>query len=83
MTETTDPYEGSLLLEIHAAKHSIESDIQDVEAVIDRVKYKLQYGKPAFNSLGELQGVGARLDADVSRLAALQQALELYREAKA
>ena len=78
-----DNFEGGLELQIHAAQYSVNNDIAAVELVLKNLKRKLASdGRERLNCLGELQAVGPRLDADIARLCALQDALASYHTSK-
>ena len=73
-----DPYIGGMELEINAARHSLENEIQNARQVLAEMDASLiRDGSPGWSCLND------RLNQEYFRLRALQQALALYRETKA
>jgi hypothetical protein len=72
-----DKYEGGLELEIQAARHSLENEIQNARQVLAEMDANLINGDfPGFSCLND------RLNQEYFRLRALLQALALCRESK-
>lgn len=74
-----DQFEESLKLEIGGAKASIKNDIQRIRDILDSTERRIE-NDYTLNDLGVLQSSGTILDANIARLATLQNILLQYRK---